>query len=263
MSEPYRRVWFMTGTSTGVERAVTEVALEKGVEIVVATALTNSDRLLVLPLDVGTQPDQITAAFAEAERAFGRIDAATEDAVARAGFETNFWGAIRITREAIRCFRETNPPGAGGRRLLQMSSYAGLVRVPGASFYGASMFALEGASESLAAGLGPAWNVKVAIIEPGWIRTELTNNAAWSPEHPAYQNPNLAVTHVRRFGWDKATPWKDATRMAEAIYKMACAPDPPLHFLLGKDAIEMTRKKIAGLVADIDAYEPVSEGLEE
>ena len=113
------------------------------------------DRLLVLPLDV-TQPEQVAAAFAEAKRAFGRIDIvfnnagfghmgeleATEEATARALFETNFWGAISVTREAVKCFRETNPPGEGGR-LLQMSSYGGLVGIPGASFYGASKFGMS------------------------------------------------------------------------------------------------------------------------
>ncbi|KAM5541159.1 hypothetical protein V8D89_005088, partial [Ganoderma adspersum] len=234
------------------------------------------DRLLVLPLNV-TQPNQIAAAFAEAKRAFGRINVvfnnagfghireleATEEVTARALFEMNFWGAMSITREAVKCFHETNSPGDGGQ-LLQMLSYGGLIGIPGASFYGVSKFALEGASESLAAELDPAWNIKVTIVEPGWIRTELASRAAWSPEHPAYQNPNLPLTHVRRFGWDEATmAWKDARRSAEAVYNIACMPDPPLHFVVGKDAIKAVRKKIAALAADIDAHEGLSEGLEE
>lgn len=112
----------------------------------------SSDRLLVLPLDV-TYPDQVAAAFAAATRAFGRIDVvlnnagfgqsgefeATADPQARAVLETNFWGAVSVTREAIKCFRDTNPPGDGGR-LLQMSSYGGLVGVPVVPFYCASKF---------------------------------------------------------------------------------------------------------------------------
>ena len=139
-----------------------EVALERG-EIVVATARRPAtledlakahprDRLLVLPLDV-TQPQQVVDAFGDATRAFGRIDVvfnnagfgevaeleAMEEPLARAMLETNFWGAIRVTKEAVRCFRETNLPGAGGR-MLQVSSYAGLVGLPGVAFYGASKF---------------------------------------------------------------------------------------------------------------------------
>ena len=57
--------------------------------------------------------------------------------------------------------------------------------------------------------------------------------------------------------------WKDAKRSAEAFYKVACVPNPLLHFVVGKDAIEAARKKIATLSADIDTYEGLSEGLEE
>ena len=104
---------------------------------------------------------------------------------------------------------------------------------------------------------------QVTIIEPGWIRTEVAPKATWSPEHPAYQNPDLPTTYIRRVGWDKVTAWKDARRSAEAFYKVACLPDSPLHVLVGKDAINATRKKIAALTANIDTYEALSEGLEE
>ncbi|PIL34915.1 hypothetical protein GSI_02702 [Ganoderma sinense ZZ0214-1] len=253
------RVWFITGTSTGLGRAVAEVALENG-EIVVATARRPSslddfahrypkERLLVLPLDVIEQ-DQVVTAFAEAARTFGRIDVVLNNAAygyvgelegmeetkARSLFETNFWGAVRVTKEAVKYFRETNPPGVGGR-LLQVSSYGGIVGIPGGSIYGATKF--------------------------GWIRTEWARSATWAPEHPAYTNPDLYTTYVRRVGFDTAvTTWKDAKRSAEAIYKVACVPNPPLHFLVGKDVIEGTRKKVAALLADIDAYEALSEGLE-
>ncbi|PIL34925.1 hypothetical protein GSI_02712 [Ganoderma sinense ZZ0214-1] len=286
MSDFTPRVWFITGTSTGLGRAVAELALEKG-DIVVGTARRPStlddlaqrypkDRLLVLPLDV-THPEQVVDAFAAAVRTLGRIDVVfnnagkadvgefegIEEAKARDLLETNFWGAVSVTKEAVKCFRETNPPGAGGR-LLQVSSLGGLVGMPACSFYCAAKFALEGASETLAAELDPAWNIKITIIEPGWIRTEVAPRASWSPEHPAYnQNPALPTTYIRRAGWDKVTVWKDARRSAEVFYKVACLPDPPLRVLVGKDAISATRKKIAALTANIDAYEALSEGLEE
>ena len=142
--------------------------------------------------------------------------------------------------------------------------------------------ALEGASEALVGELDPAWNIKVVVthmylfttrmliafwptqvtlIEPGCIRTKWTANVAWSPAHPAYENTSLPGAHVRSVGWERAMTWKDGRRSAEAFYRIASVPNPPLHFLVGKDAIEATRKKIAALSADIDAYEAWSEGL--
>ena len=116
---------------------------------------------------------------------------------------------------------------------------------------------------NLALTLSPA-RLQVTLIEPGWIRTVgASKGPLRSQEHPAYQNPNLPVAQMRTGGLEKGIAWKDAKRSAEAFYKIACVPNPPLHFVVGKDAIEATRKKIAALAAEIDAYEGLSEGLEE
>ena len=68
---------------------------------------------------------------------------------------------------------------------------------------------------------------------------------------------------MRTGGLETGIAWKDAKRSAEVFYKIACVPNPPLHFVVGKDAIEAARQKIAALAAEIDTYEGLSEGLEE
>ena len=152
----------VTGTSTGLGRALVELILEKG-EKVVATARATStldslvsqypaSQLLVLPLDVTKQGDVIST-FARAKEAFGRIDIVVNNAgfgivgetetidevAARSVFDTNVWGTLRVTKEAIRFFRDENPRGAGGR-LLQIGSGLGLVGCPGLAIYSASKF---------------------------------------------------------------------------------------------------------------------------
>ncbi|KAI0082901.1 NAD-P-binding protein, partial [Irpex rosettiformis] len=132
------RVVFITGASSGFGRSFMDIALANG-DNVVATLRkpdvlrdlqdrTPSDRLLVLKVDV-TKEDEILDAFTKAKEKFGRIDVvfnnagyvfssvieSTPEDVARALFETNFWGAVRVSREAIRFFRDENPNDAGGR----------------------------------------------------------------------------------------------------------------------------------------------------
>ena len=68
----------------------------------------------------------------------GEVEAMPE-ADARAIFETNFWGAVSVSREAVRFFREVNPAGAGGR-LLQFSSLSGLRGFGTSAFYCATKF---------------------------------------------------------------------------------------------------------------------------
>ena len=152
----------VTGTSTGLGRALVEHILENG-EIAIATARTTStldnlvsqhpaSRLLVLPLDI-TEPEQVHAVFSRGKEVFGRIDVVVnnagrtalgevelmDEAAGRDVLETNFWGALHVSKEAIRFFRDDNPPGIGGR-LLSMSSYLGLSGFPAAGYYVASKF---------------------------------------------------------------------------------------------------------------------------
>ena len=152
----------VTGASIGFGRELTKVVLEHG-DTAVATARRpevladlvatyTADRLLTLKLDVTKQAD-ITAAFAAAHAKFGRIDVvannagystigeveAVSDETARAIFETNFWGAANVAREAVRVFRELNPQGAGGR-LLNFSSISGIQGMAGFAHYCATKF---------------------------------------------------------------------------------------------------------------------------
>lgn len=137
------------------------VALAKG-DTVIATlrnpsslsalsALHPTSQLHILKLDV-TQPSDVAQAFAYAEQTLGRVDVvynnagvrvvaqvepvAETESAARGLFEVNFWGALHVMQEAVRFFREVNPPGVGGR-ILNCSSGAGIVSPPGAGYYAA------------------------------------------------------------------------------------------------------------------------------
>ena len=68
----------------------------------------------------------------------GEVEAVADD-VARALFETNFWGAANVAREAVRVFRELNPAGAGGK-LLNFSSISGIQGMAGFAHYCSSKF---------------------------------------------------------------------------------------------------------------------------
>ncbi|KAI0775586.1 NAD-P-binding protein [Trametes elegans] len=276
------RTWFITGTSTGLGRALTELVLERG-ERVVATArqpaalddLTRAhgdSHLLVVKLDV-TITEDVTEAFARAHAVFGRIDIVVnnaayghlgevesmDDDTARAIFETNFWGALKVTRAAVAYFRDLNGPGIGGR-LLQISSVLGLVGLGAHTFYAASKFALEGMTESLVQELDPSWNIKVILIEPGWFRSAAIGKIVWSPRHPAYTNTDLPANRLRA-QWEGFVSPGDTRKAVEVFYKIAGLPDPPLRFLVGKDAIALVRDKLSKMETSVNDYEFLSEDL--
>ncbi|OCH88581.1 NAD(P)-binding protein [Obba rivulosa] len=283
MSSQSSQVWFITGASSGLGRAVTEYVLSKG-DNVVATCRTPSalsdlsaqyptSRLLVLALDV-TQPATIYGAFAKAFEAFGRLDVVynnagygilseiegTPDEPARAMFEVNFWGALHVTTEAVKYFRDYNKPQGG--RLIQVSSNSGVEAMPGLGFYSASKFALEAISESLVAELNPAWNIKITILEPGGFKTKSqSENVVVLPPHPAYGEGT--VPHMLR----EIAPTMQYTGridiFVERVYAATRDPNLGLRLPLGAFSTRSVGRKLESLRRDFEAAEKWQENIDE
>ena len=153
----------MVGSSSGFGREAVELALSKGDKVVATLRKPDAikdlqekypaDRLVVVKADVTNKQD-VADAFQKAVHAFGRVDVvfnnagysvvteieSTPDDAARNLFETNFWGAVNVSKEAVRVFRDVNKPSGG--RLLTMSSFVGVTIMPSAGFYTASKFGM-------------------------------------------------------------------------------------------------------------------------
>jgi NAD(P)-dependent dehydrogenase (short-subunit alcohol dehydrogenase family) len=169
----------VTGCSSGIGFNLASY-VSKTSNRVVATArklsalssLPEGPNVLKLSLDV-TSKASIDAATKAALAKFGRLDVvvnnagyglygdteSTTDEQARKQLDTNFWGAVDITKEAMRIMREENPKtGPQGGVVVQISSLGGRVGFPGGAFYHASKFALEGFTEAVAKEVHPDWN---------------------------------------------------------------------------------------------------------
>ena len=182
------RTWLITGSSRGLGRALAEVALAAG-ENVVATA-RNPDQLQDLVerypdsaravgLDV-TDRAQAAAAVKSTTDAFGRLDVLVNNAGYanvnsvedfaeddfRAQIETNLWGVINLTRAALPVLREQS-----SGHILQISSVGGRDTTAGLGPYQTAKWAVEGFSGVLAKELAPL-GIHVTLIEPGGVRTD-------------------------------------------------------------------------------------------
>ncbi|KAJ6490918.1 hypothetical protein C8R45DRAFT_991132 [Mycena sanguinolenta] len=278
------RIWLITGASSGFGRALTEVVLAQE-EIAVATlrtpsdledlAVTNPDRLLVVKCDV-TKLDEVTSAFSAAIERFGRVDVvfnsagyaivgeieAVPEAAARTLFDVNFWGAAAVSKEAVRIFRDVNPPGIGGR-LLNVSSGVGFCAGPIVGMYAACKQALEGFTESLRLEMNPAWNIKISTIAPGAFRTRAhTTAAVFFPVPDAYRGEGLPSQVVRDWFQDGSGIRGDPGLGAEAIYRFSTLESPPMRWAMGKDSISGVRRQIKQVTAEIDDFESWSDNLE-
>ncbi|KAG8221645.1 NAD(P)-binding protein [Butyriboletus roseoflavus] len=277
------RVWFITGASTGFGRILTEYLLEQGDRVVatlrkpeVLSGLVGqypSSRLVVVKLDV-TQHAEISAAFAKAQEAFGRVDVvfnnagkmingeleSVNDEDAREMFDINFWGAAQVSREAVRFFRDVNQPRGG--RLLQVSSGVGISSLACYGHYSATKFALEALTEALAYELDPAWNIKITILQPGPFLTEITTtNRHLAPPHPAYTNPELSGSKWRAIFESGGFVDGDPKKACIAFEKASRLEDPPMRLPLHRRVLDMANEKGKSLIETAEKYRHWSDDL--
>jgi NAD(P)-dependent dehydrogenase (short-subunit alcohol dehydrogenase family) len=268
-----RKTWFITGAASGFGHAFAEHALAQG-HNVVATARDAGrladlvalapDRVLATPLDVDVAGAAEAAVQAAVAR-FGRIDVLvnnagygvvgaleeTPDAELRALMNTNFFGAMAVTRAALPVLR-AQKSGA----IVNISSLGGQLSFSGFSAYSASKFALEGASEALAQEVAP-FGIKVLIVEPGQFRTQLAGSGMrHMPVIEAYQ-PVVGAT--REFAHTMHnTQAGDPRKAAVAIEKALDAEHTPLRLQLGGDSVDAVRAHAQALLKDMEAWEAVS-----
>ncbi|KAH9939448.1 hypothetical protein B0H21DRAFT_756962 [Amylocystis lapponica] len=265
------RVWLITGSSQGLGRALVEKLLASN-ERVVATLRSPEalnplseiyppSQLRVLPLDV-TDLSQITAAFEETRRHYGRLDVVVNNAgyglegeieaipeeEARRQMEVLFWGPVRITKEAIKFMRDVNPPGDGGR-ILNISSTYGYTSTPSLAYYSAGKSALEAFTEGFTKEMLPSWNIKGVIIEPGGFRTEWSRaSLVRVPVHPQYDTPDAPSVKFRKM--TEIPSIGDPAKAATAIMHIAGMPDPPLRIQLGSECLLFVKNKALRTIED-------------
>jgi hypothetical protein len=142
--------------------------------------------------------------------------------------------------------------------IVNISSIAGPAPLSGSGIYAATKFALEGLSESLAQEVGPL-GIRVTLVEPGAFRTDFLSahsirNAAGSIAAYAKTSGKI-VGHLHRIAGKQQG---DPVLAARAIIEAVEAKEPPLHLVLGSDALRRARAKFQHLSEEVDRWEQVA-----
>lgn len=177
----------VTGASSGIGEAAAQRLAKAGYEVYgTSRRVTHSAQrsFEMLSLDV-TSDESVEAAVAQLIRLEGRIDLLVNNAgfgVAPAGaeessieqakaiFETNFFGLIRMTRAVVPHMRRE-----GSGRILNIGSVLGFLPMPFGALYAATKHAVEGYSESLDHELRTR-GIRVSVIEPAYTKTQFDAN---------------------------------------------------------------------------------------
>ncbi len=267
-----KKVWLITGCSTGFGRELAKYVLSRGYRAAVTARNVDDikdiiagfeDHAILLKLDV-TKTADIKNAVQETKNKFGTIDVLvnnagigyfgaieeSEDAEVRRMFEINFFGLVKMIQETLPVMREQK-----SGHIVNIASIGGLVGYPGVGFYNATKFAVDGLSESLAKETGEM-GIKVTIVAPSGFRTDWAGRSAKdsATKIDDYKTTAAGKNKETIRGYSGNQPG-DPVRAAHAIVKAVESSHPPLRLLLGKAALKNARIKLDALKNDFDTWE--------
>jgi len=243
MNERDAQVVLITGASSGIGRICAETLDAQGYRVY-GTSRKPPDEVAcgfrLLQMDINDS-ESVAAGVQTILDETGRIDVAVNNAgfgyggavedtsidEAKAIFEANFFGVLRVCRAVLPTMRKQ-------RRglIVNVSSIGGLMGLPYQGLYCATKFAVEGMSEALRMEVKP-FGVHVTILEPGDIHTPFTanrRNTAASQTHETYREPYqraLAKIEADEIGGDSPEV------VAKALLHIVRQRNPKPRYIVG------------------------------
>jgi NAD(P)-dependent dehydrogenase (short-subunit alcohol dehydrogenase family) len=237
-------VALVTGVSSGIGWATAELLARHGFRVFGTMRRPGENApsgVEILPLDVREEAS-VRSCVDRVVASAGRLDLLVNNAgvalygaleevsieQARAVFETNFFGVLRMTQAVLPLMREQ-----GRGRIVNVGSVAGFLPIPFEGIYVASKHALEGYSETLDLEVR-RFGIHVSLIEPSFIRTDIDRNTTIA-DRPlaAYEEQRQRTIEVLRRSVETGNP---PTMVAHAVLSAATSPKPRRRYLVGRDA---------------------------
>src|SRR5215212_470457 len=161
----------------------------------------------------------------------------------KAQFETNFFGVIRVTQQVLPVMRNQSIGGT----IVNVSSVGGRIGVPVLSAYQSTKFALEGLSESMSYELEP-FGIRLVIIEPGFIRTNIINSSASAEKALDSKSPYFLLmqkvkNHFKSM-MENASSSSPPEEVAKVILQSITSKNPQLRYTVGNDAATIIQARM-------------------
>ena len=148
---------------------------------------------------------------------------------ARAQFETNFFGVLRVLTPVLAHMRKRN-----SGRILLVGSLSGRATIPFQTHYSASKAAIESLAFGLANEIHP-WDIHVSLIEPGDINTAFNDVMDWGepdPDSPYVERASTCEQAIR----DSLPRSPGPEVVADAVAHALTAKKPKLRYAVGREA---------------------------
>lgn len=267
------QTWFITGTSSGFGRLLTEKLLLRGDRVAAALRKPEAldalcqqygDQLWIALLDV-TDTAAVRRVVDQAFAVLGRIDVVVNNAAYAlfgAGEEasdeqieqqldTNLLGSIQVIRAALPHLR-----AQGGGRVLQISSEGGQIAYPNFSYYHATKWGIEGFVEAVAQEVAP-FGIEFTLVEPGPAKTSFLSGLSRATPLAAYDDtPAGAMRRGLESG--SFTAVGDPAKMVDAMLRSVTQSPAPRRLTLGRDSYAKIRTALLDRLAALDAQKDVA-----
>jgi len=269
-----KKVWFITGASKGLGLSLVNQLLKAGQSVaatsrnvndLISAVNSNSEKFLPLAVNLADElsvEDAINATVAQ----FGRIDVVINNAGYGIGgsieeltdketkdaFDVNVFGTLNVIRKVSLHLR-TQRSG----HIINIASIAGIIGATGWAVYSAAKAAVIALSEVLAEDL-KEFGVKVTVVAPGAFRTSfLKEESLMLAKNPIDAYQEVRVIHERYLKMD-GTQAGDPEKAAAAMISLASMPNPPIHLLLGKDALQRAITKTDALTKEYQDWKAIT-----
>ena len=238
-----QRIALVTGASSGIGEATANRLAIAGYKVYGTSrrgAQPGERNFQMLTLDV-TSDESVEAAVRQIIGLEGHIDllvnnagfgvapgGAEESSIeqAKAIFETNFFGLIRVTRSVVPHMRRR-----GSGRIINIGSVLGFLPMPFGALYAATKHAVEGYSESLDHELRTR-GIRVSVIEPAYTKTQFDANfLAPDSKLDEYREVRALLDNVLRKVMATAD---EPTVVADVVLEAATAERPKLRYTAGR-----------------------------
>jgi NAD(P)-dependent dehydrogenase (short-subunit alcohol dehydrogenase family) len=247
---PDQRVVLITGASSGVGQSTARLLSQRGYDVF-GTSRDPARAAIIpgvdmLPLDVRAD-DSVRACVDAVSSRAGHLDVLINNAgqelagaleelsseEARAQFETNFFGVVRMVNAVLPLMRRRKRG-----HIVNVGSLAGLSSIPFLGIYSASKFALEGYTEALRHEVKP-FNIHVSLTEAGFLKTPMMNNrhvgAHRIGEYDRWRQ--RALNAIREY--EEKGPGPEL--VAEALLEIISSNRPRLRYRIGQQAKSVGR----------------------
>jgi NAD(P)-dependent dehydrogenase (short-subunit alcohol dehydrogenase family) len=270
-----QKTLLITGASSGFGRALFRAGLKAGHTVVgtvrrdedrdALEALASDGRSHAVILDV-TDFSAIGVKVPALERLIGPIDVLINSAgyghegileesplgELRRQLDVNLFGAVAMIEAVLPSMRKRRRG-----HIINITSMAGYIGLPGVAYYTASKFALEGISDVLAKEVAP-FGVKVTAVAPGSFRTDWAGRSmVRSPR--SIEDYDALFNPVRKAREEKSGKQNgDPDKAAAVIMDLLTLDEPAVHLLLGSDALALVKPALRSALDEIETWEEVS-----